>query len=182
MNPLLKLLVEAGPLVVFFVANARFDIFVGTAAFMVAIVFALAVSWRFERKLPTVPLFSAVIVLIFGGLTLWLADETFIKLKPTIINAAFAAALFGGLAFGKYLLKPLFGAAFQVDDEGWRLLTWRWALFFVGMAALNEIVWRTVSTDTWVSVKLFVYLPLTFVFAIAQTPLIMRRALPEEGE
>lgn len=179
MTPFIKLTVEAGPLILFFAANAWGGIFVATGVFMIAIIAALAVSWTFERKLPAVPLFTAGIVLVFGGLTLWLADETFIKLKPTILNGMFAAALLGGLLAGRSLLKPLFGPVFRLDEAGWRALTGRWALFFAAMAVLNEVVWRSVSTDMWVNIKVFGYLPLTFLFAIAQTPLIQRHTLPE---
>jgi len=182
MNPLLKIVVEAGPLIVFFVAYGWAGIFVATAAFMVAIVAALAFSWLTERRLPMVPLFSAGIVLVFGGLTLWLNDETFIKLKPTILNGMFAVVLFSGLAFGRALLKPLFESVFQVDETGWRILTLRWAFFFAVMAVLNEIVWRNYSTDVWVSVKVFGYLPLTVLFSLAQMPLIQRRAVTEAAE
>lgn len=179
MNPLLKLAVEAGPLVIFFAANASLGIYVATGAFMVAVTVALAMSWFLERRLAAVPLASAAIVLVFGGLTLWLNNETFIKVKPTILNGLFAVALLGGLAAGRTLLKPLFGAAFAIDDPGWRKLTVRWAVFFAVMAVLNEAVWRSVSTDTWVAVKVFGYLPLTLAFAMAQLPLIQRHSLPE---
>jgi len=180
MSPLLKIIIEGGPLVVFFAAYAWGDIYTATAAFMVAVTAALVVSWITARKLPSVPLFSAFIVLVFGGLTLWFSDDTFIKMKPTIINAAFAVALFAGLAFNKPLLRSLFDSVFQIDAEGWRILTLRWALYFTGMAMLNEIVWRSFSTDTWVSIKVFGYLPITLVFSLLQMPLIQRHSLAEE--
>jgi len=120
------------------------------------------------------PLVGGAFVLVFGGLTLYLHDDTFIKLKPTLVNMLFAAALLGGLAAGRPLLKPLFGASFQLSDEGWRRLTWRWALFFLLMAATNELVWRSFSTEFWAGFKLFGFLPLTFAFALAQVPLIQR--------
>lgn len=178
MNPLLRLAVEAGPLVVFFIANSRAGLFWATGAFMVATVAALAINYALERRLPTVPLVSGVFVLFFGGLTLALADELFIKLKPTIVNSLFALILFGGLATGRALIKPLFSAAFQLTDDGWRTLTVRWAGYFVVLAVLNEIVWRNFSTDFWVSFKLFGIMPLTFAFALAQMRLIMRHQLP----
>jgi intracellular septation protein len=119
-------------------------------------------------------------VVVFGGLTLWLQNETFIKLKPTIIYVLFAVVLLGGLAFGKSLLGYVFDAVFKLTDEGWRKLTLRWGLFFVVLAVLNEIVWRSVSTDTWVTFKVFGFLPLTFLFALAQMPLINRSTIAEE--
>lgn len=171
---LLKLVLEAGPLVVFFVGNAKFGIFPATAAFMVAMVVALGASWAMTRKLPIMPLVGAVFVLIFGGLTLILQDELFIKLKPTIVNLLFAAILFGGLILRRPLLKPLLGAALTLDDRGWDILTRRWAIFFVVLAILNEVVWRGFSTEFWISFKLFGIMPLTLVFGIAQMPLIKR--------
>lgn len=176
---LLKLLLEAGPLVVFFVGNARFGIFTATAAFMVAMVAALAASWAMTRKLPIMPLVGAVFVVIFGGLTLILQDELFIKLKPTIVNLLFAAILAGGLVMKRPLLKPLLGAALTLDDRGWEILTRRWAIFFVVLAILNEVVWRGFSTEFWISFKLFGIMPLTLAFGIAQMPLIKRHMPPE---
>jgi intracellular septation protein len=182
MHPGLKLALDLGPLVLFFAANARFGIFVATAAFMVAVVIALAVGYALTRHIPVMPLVTAVIVLVFGGLTLALQDELFIKLKPTMIYALFAAVLFGGLAFGKLLLGMVFDSVFDLTDEGWRKLTWRWALFFVAMAVVNEIVWRNFSTDVWVSFKLFGFVPLTFLFAAAQYPLLQRYAADAKQE
>ena len=202
MRPWIKLAIEAGPLVVFFLVNGRDglpefrylwmaegaaplvgqSLFEATGAFMVATVIALVAGWRMERKLPIMPLVSGGFVLVFGGLTLVLADETFIKLKPTLVNTLFAMILFGGLAFGRALLKPLFGAALQLSDRGWRVLTLRWAIFFVILAILNEIVWRNFTTDFWVSFKLFGIMPLTFLFAASQTPLLLREQVEEDGE
>ena len=200
MRPWLKLAIEAGPLVVFFLVNGRKGLpefrhlwlpagaepivgqalFEATGAFMIATIIALVAGWSLERKLPVMPLVSGIFVLLFGGLTLYLADETFIKLKPTLVNCLFAVILFGGLLFGKPLLKPLFGAAVQLTDRGWRLLTIRWAVLFVVLAVLNEIVWRGFSTDFWVSFKLFGIMPLTFLFAAAQTPLFLREQIPDD--
>ena len=175
-----KLLFEIGPLVVFFVANGRYGIFPATAAFMVAIVIAVPASWWLERRVPVMPLVSGVFVLVFGGLTLWLADETFIKLKPTIVNLLFAAILGGGLAMRAVLLKRLFGSVFQLTDAGWRVLTIRWVLFFVVLAALNEIVWRTQTTEVWIQFKLFGIMPLTLIFSLAQLPLINRHMVEKD--
>lgn len=173
-NPLVKLAIEVGPLAVFFIANARGNIFTATAVFMVAIVIALVASWLIERRLPLLPLVTAAFVLVFGGLTLVLQDELFIKLKPTIVNSLFAAILFGGLFFGRPFLKPLLGAALELQDEGWRKLTYRWAWFFVALAMANEVVWRNLSTDGWVNFKVFGIMPLTIAFSLAQLPLINR--------
>lgn len=173
----IKLLVELGPLVVFFVGNSRYGIFAGTGAFMVATVIALAVSRAVLGRIPTMPLVSGFFVIVFGGLTLWLQDDQFIKLKPTIVNGLFAAILFAGLAAGKSLLKIVFDDVFRLTEEGWRQLTLRWAIFFVALAILNEVVWRLFSTDFWVSFKLFGIMPITMVFAIAQLGLLKRHEL-----
>lgn len=176
-HPLLRLAIEAGPLIVFFVANARFGIFHATAAFMAAIVVSLALAYRLERRMPVMPLVTAGFVLIFGTLTLVLQDELFIKLKPTIVNTLFAVILAGGMLFRRPLLKPLFGAVLPLDNSGWAILTWRWCGFFLLLALLNEIVWRNFSTDAWVNFKVFGIMPLTIVFSLAQLPLLQRHAL-----
>lgn len=181
-NPLLRLALEAGPLAIFFFCNGRFGIFTATGVFMVATVIALAVNWSLERRLPVMPMVSGFFVLVFGGLTLILQDDLFIKMKPTIVNSLFAVILFGGLLTGRALLKPLFGAAMRLTDEGWRLLTLRWACFFVVLAVINEVVWRNFETDTWVDFKVFGIMPLTIVFTLAQMPLIVRHQLPEGDE
>jgi intracellular septation protein len=183
LNPFFKLALELGPLVLFFFANAYADrfgvaedrrIFAATAIFIVATLISLAVHYALVRKLPIMPLVSGVVVVVFGGLTLWLDNETFIKLKPTIVNTLFGIVLLGGLALRKPLLALVLDSVFDLTDEGWRKLTFRWALFFFILAALNEIVWRTQTTDTWVSFKVFGIMPLTIAFALAQTPLLMR--------
>ena len=177
----LKLLIEIGPLLVFFGVNAYYGIFAGTGAFMVATVLSVSFAWLRYRKVPVMPLVSAVIVLIFGGLTLYLQDEIFIKLKPTIVYGMFALLLLAGLAASKPVLALLFGPVFNLTEEGWRKLTLRWAVFFVLMAILNEYVWRNFSTDTWVSFKAFGFLPITLIFAMAQVPLMQRYGVPEEN-
>jgi intracellular septation protein len=174
LSPCLKLALDLGPLVLFFLANARFGIFAATGVFMVAVVIALAVSYAITRHLPVMPLVSAVIVLVFGGLTLVLHDETFIKVKPTIIYLLFGAVLAGGLMLGKPLLAIVFDQMYHLTDEGWRKLTVRWMFFFFALAALNELVWRTQSTDFWVNFKVFGALPLTFGFALLQYPLLAK--------
>ena len=172
LNPILKLVLDIGPLILFFAANSKFGIFAATAGFMVAVLIALAVSYALTRHIEVMPIVTAIIVLIFGGLTLVLHDELFIKLKPTIIYLLFGGTLLGGLAFGKPLLGMVFDQMFHLTDEGWRKLTWRWVLFFFALAVLNEIVWRTQTTDFWVSFKLFGVVPLTFLFGALQMPLI----------
>ena len=172
LNPILKLVLDIGPLILFFAANARFGIFAATSGFMVAVLIALAVSYALTRHIEVMPIITAIIVLIFGGLTLVLHDELFIKLKPTIIYLLFGGTLLGGLALGKPLLGMVFDQMFHLTDEGWRKLTWRWAVFFFALAVLNEIVWRTQTTDFWVSFKLFGVVPLTFLFGALQMPLI----------
>src|SRR5579885_320463 len=173
-NPILKLVLDIGPLVLFFAANARFGIFAATAAFMAAVLAALAVAYVKTRRIEIMPLVTAVIVIIFGGLTLILHNDTFIKLKPSIIYLLFGGTLVGGLLFGKSFLGVLFDQVFDLTEEGWRKLTWRWALFFFALAILNEIVWRNFSTDFWVSFKVFGVVPLTFLFGAAQYPLLTK--------
>ena len=180
LNPLLKLALDIGPLVLFFMTNAKFGIFGATAIFMVASLAAIAISFALTRHLAIMPIVTAVIVLVFGGLTLVLHDEMFIKLKPTIIYCLFGGTLAVGLAMGKALLGVLFDQMFHLTDEGWRKLTLRWALFFFAMAALNEIVWRTQSTDFWVSFKLFGVVPLTFLFGALQMPLIKKYSVEQK--
>jgi intracellular septation protein len=205
LNPILKLALDIGPLLLFFVANSkpalflpvvgpmlpasvasgeRAGIFVATAVFMTTVVLALAVSYALTRHLPIMPLITAVIVLVFGSLTLMLHNELFIKVKPTIIYLLFGGVLLGGLAFGKPLLGTVFDSVFHLSEEGWRKLTLRWAVFFFALAVLNEIVWRTQTTDFWVSFKVFGVLPLTFLFAALQFPLMSKHAVPEteQGE
>lgn len=195
-NPALKLVLELGPLMVFFFANARGEwlaekfpalaelggpLFIATGLFMAATAGALAVSWLLTRTLPMMPLVSGIVVLVFGALTLYLHDEIFIKMKPTIVNTLFGAVLLGGLAFGKSLLGYVFDSAFRLDAEGWRKLTLRWGLFFFFLAALNEVVWRNFSTDFWVAFKVWATMPITLLFTISQLPLIMRHSLDNEA-
>src|SRR4051812_11820203 len=166
-----------GPLAVFFLTNSYLGIFKGTAAFMAATVLAIGLSYALSRTIPLMPLVTAAFVLVFGGLTLYLADETFIKLKPTIVDLMFAAILFAGLMTGRLFIKLVFEAAFQLTDRGWLLLTRAWMFFFLFLAGLNETVWRNFSTDTWVSFKVFGVMPLTLLFSLAMVPLIMRHGL-----
>lgn len=190
LSPLLKLVLELGPLVLFFMANAYADrfgfadnqrIFAATGLFVLATLVSLAIHYALMRKLPIMPLVSGVVVVVFGGLTLVLQDELFIKLKPTIVNTLFGLVLLGGLYFRKPLLQIVLDSVFELTDEGWRKLTFRWALFFFALAGLNEIVWRTQTTDFWVSFKVFGIMPLTIAFALAQTPLLLRHDASKEG-
>jgi intracellular septation protein len=176
-HPLFKLATELGPLVVFFAANAKFDLFVATGAFMIAILISIAVSYAVMRHVPLMAIVSAVIVLVFGSLTLVLHDETFIKMKPTIIYSLFAAILGGGLLFHKSFIAIMFDQMFNLTPAGWRALTFRWTMFFLAMAVLNEAIWRTQSTDFWVAFKAFGALPITAVFAMLQMPLINRHSI-----
>jgi intracellular septation protein len=177
LNPFLKLALDLGPLVLFFFANSRYGIFVATATFMVAVLAALAASYVLTRHLPIMPVVTAIIVVVFGGLTLILHNDLFIKIKPTILYALFGAVLLGGLLFGKSFLGIVFDSLFHLTADGWRKLTLRWALFFFALAVLNEIVWRNASTDTWVNFKVFAVLPLTFLFGALQYPLLRRYAV-----
>ena len=163
-------------------ALSKTKIMAATAIFMPTMLIAVAISWFVAKKIPVMPMFSLVLVLIFGGLTLWLQNETFFKMKPTILNAFFGAALLGGLAMGKMFLKVIFQEGWTITDEGWRILTIRWALFFFCMAILNEIVWRNFSSDTWVQFKVWGNFPITMVFAIFQMRTIMKYQLPEKEE
>jgi intracellular septation protein len=176
LSPLVKIALDLGPLVVFFAANARFGIFAATGVFMAAIVASLAVSYALTRHVAVMPVVSAVIVLVFGSLTLVLHDETFIKVKPTILYALFGLTLLAGYLLNKPLLAIVFDAMFHLTEEGWRKLTLRWAAFFIVMAVVNEIVWRTQTTQFWISFKLFGFTPLTFLFGALQYPLLMKYA------
>lgn len=182
-SPFEKFVIELGPLLVFFAGNAAAGIYAATGAFMAATLISLGFAqWRYG-KLPVMPLVSGVVVLIFGTLTLYLRDETFIKIKPTLVYLIFAVVLGAGYLMKKPLLELLLGSTLRLQEEGWRILTIRWALFFVVMALINEIVWRNFSTDIWVSFKAFGFLPLTFIFAFAQLPLLQRYGLgDDDGE
>ncbi len=181
-SALLKLAAEFGPLLVFFLVNAKFGIYAATAAFMAAIVLALAYTYITERRLPAMPLITAVFVLFFGGLTLYLQDETFIKIKPTIVNLLFAGLILGGQLAGRSALKLVLGHMLHLDERSWRTLSLRWAGFFILLALLNEYVWRSYPTDIWVGFKVFGILPLTILFSLAQTPLILRASKRLDGE
>jgi len=168
--------VDYGPLVAFFVTYVALGLMAATAVLIAASLVALIAAWVLERRVPLVPLVTAAIVAVFGGLTLWLQDQTFIKMKPTIVQALFALVLLGGLAMRRPILKPLLGPMMPpMSDAAWRQFTLRYALFFVAMAALNELVWRTQSTDFWVTFKVFGLSGLTFLFILSQIPFVGRQ-------
>jgi intracellular septation protein len=182
LNPVVKQVLDFGPLLLLFAANLAFGIFVATGVVMVASVVALAVAYALTRRLPIMPLVTAIMVLVFGTLTLVLHDEHFIKVKPTIVYVLLGGTLLGGLAFGKSLLGLVLDSVLHLTEEGWRKLTLRWAIFFFMLAVLNEIVWRTQSTDVWVSFKVFGAMGLSLVFGALQYPLLTRYGMPEPAE
>ena len=176
-SPLQRLGLDLGPLFLFFIAFQWGGIFIATAAFMATVLVALGLGYMLERRLSPVPLLTAVLVLVFGGLTLYLKNDTFIKVKPTILYAGFGLALLGGLLFKRVFVKHVFAAAFELNEGGWRKLTIRWGIFFLALAALNEIIWRNVTTASWVKFKVFGIVPLIVLFALAQMPLVLKHEI-----
>jgi len=174
MKSLYKLLIDIGPLAVFFIFYTRSGLQASILPFMVATVIAVLFSYILENKIPIMPTVGAGIVLLFGGLTIYFDNDVFFKMKPTIINVLFAIILYGGILINKPLLKYLLGAALKLEEPGWKILTQRWIGFFIALAVLNEIVWRTQSTDVWVNFKVFGILPITFIFTMTQFPLIKK--------
>jgi intracellular septation protein len=180
LNPLVKLALEFGPLVIFFAGNSARGIYVGTGAFMAATLVALAISYAITRTIPVMPLVTAVFVVVFGGLTLLLANELFIKIKPTIVNLAFAGILLFGLRTGRLFIKLVLESAVHLTEQGWLILTRAWIGFFIVLAALNEVIWRSTTTDTWVAFKVFGIMPLTILFSISMVPVMLRHSLPTD--
>lgn len=186
-SPTTRLVLDVGPLVLFFLTNWKFDLLTATGVFMVAILIALGVSWALEKRVTHMAWVTAVVVVVFGGLTLLSKNPLFFLLKPTVVNTFFAAVLFGGLLAGRALLKPLLGSALQLQDEGWRVLTYRWAWFFVFLAVVNTVIVvmvrrEVVTEDFWVNFKVFGIMPMTILFTLTQVPLITRHqieAVPE---
>jgi intracellular septation protein len=180
-RPWLKPSVDYVPLAIFLLTYLQMGLYAATAALMVAVTTGIILSYTLERTVPIMPLVTGGLVMVFGGLTLAFDDERFIKMKPTIVQTLFAIIMFGGLILDKPVLKPLFGKAWQLRDEGWRKLTLRFGIFFIIAGALNEVVWRTQTTDVWVSFKVFGLMGLTFMFMMSQVPMIKRYHIPEEN-
>ena len=178
-----RLVLDFGPLILFgaayFVSGK--NIFIATAALIPAVLVALAIGYGLEKKLSPMPIFTALVVVTMGGLTLYFKDDAFIKMKPTIVYGFFSAILLGGLLFNSLYIKYAFTIAFELNDEGWRKLTVRWGLFFLVLAILNEAVWRSFSTAVWIYAKIGM-IGLTFLFAIAQAPLLMKHQVPDANE
>ena len=174
MKSFYKLLIDIGPLAVFFIFYTKSGLQASILPFMVATVISVLFSYILEKKIPIMPTVGAGIVLLFGGLTIYFDNEVFFKMKPTIINLLFSVILYGGILINKPLLKYLLGAALKLEEAGWKILTQRWIGFFIALAVLNEIVWRTQSTDVWVNFKVFGILPITFIFTMTQFPLIKK--------
>ena len=182
-----QLLIDVGPLLVFFAANffapvpAALKIFAATGAFMAAKVAAMIYSALLVRRISPMGWFTGVLVVVMGGVTIWLHDETFIKMKPTFYYLLVAALLAFGLFTGRPLLKRVLGSSYPgLDEDGWRKLTRNWALFFAFMAVLNEGVWRNTTTDFWIGFKLWGAIPLTFLFALANIPMLLKHGLNRE--
>lgn len=180
--PLTRVATDLGPLVLFFAAFEFYGIFVATAVFMAGVLAALGYGYWRERKFLPMPLFTAALVVVFGGLTLYLKNDIFIKMKPTALYTLFGVLLIGGLGFNRLFIKYIFAQAFELDEEGWRKLTWRWGFFFLALAVLNETIWRNFPTAIWVDFKVWGILPLIFVFAAAQSPLVMKHQNTEKNE
>ncbi|MGD9802124.1 MAG: septation protein A [Hyphomicrobiaceae bacterium] len=172
-----KIAIDLGPLLVFFGAYVFGGIYWATGTLMVAMLVAIVAARLILGSISPALLATTVLVEVFGAMTLWLHDPRFIKMKPTIINLVFAAVLIGGLAMRKPLLKTLLGEALRLTDAGWRILTVRWAVFFVGLAVLNEVIWRNFSEGVWASFKVFGILPLTMVFFACQWGLIRQHTV-----
>lgn len=178
MNPKLKTTLELGPLLVFFLVYRYYgDILIATGFLVYTTFLSLCTTYLLERKIAVTPLVSGSMMVIFGALTLASSDDYFIKIKPTAVNMMFALMLLGGVVAGKSLLKYVLENAFHLTDQGWRQLSVRWGLFFMFLAALNEVIWRNFSTDFWVSFKVFGMFGLTIVFTLAQLPLIKKHMI-----
>ena len=174
MKSILKLFIDIGPLAVFFIFYTRSDLQSAILPFMIATIIAVVISYILENKIPIMPSIAAIIILLFGGLSIYFDNEVFFKMKPTIINIIFAIVLYFGIVIKKPFLKYVFGTALKLKDEGWSILTKRWIAFFIALAILNEIIWRTQTTDIWVNFKVFGILPITFLFTLSQFTIIRK--------
>jgi intracellular septation protein len=181
MNSNLRFVLDFSPLVIFFAVYKLAGLLPATATLIACSLLALLITYAMEKRIAVMPLVSGIVITVMGTLTLVLQDETFIKVKPTVVNLVFAAILLGGLYFGKSLFKYVLGHAIQLKDEGWRQLTWRWGMFFTFLALLNEVVWRNFSTDFWVNFKVFGMFSLTMLFTLGQLPLIKRFWIEEQA-
>ena len=179
MRQWLKYTVDYGPILAFFIAYKLAGLMAATLTLMIATAIATLLLYVVQRRLALMPIITLLVVGTFGGLTLWLHDDTFIKMKPTVIQGLFAAILFGGLIMKKPLIRYVMGSTLQMDDDGWRLLSLRFACFFAAMAVLNEIVWRTQPEGIWIDFKVFGIIGLTFLFILTQIPLIMRHSIEQ---
>ena len=174
---IIKSLIEIIPLILFFIVNAKYGIIVATKIFVITTLIALIASYLYLKKISTPLLITSFLVLIFGGLTIFFKDPTFIKLKPTIVYLLFSSFLFLGLKLKKNFLKIYLSSLIKLNNLGWDILTKRWSLFFFTMAILNEIIWRNFSTDFWVSFKVFGFLPLTIIFMMLQNGLMKKYSI-----
>ncbi len=171
---------DLGPLLAFFGVYFLSDLFAPTGAYLVGSIISLSLVYGLERRIAPMPLITGIIVMIFGGLTLFLNDKQFILMKPTIVNALFASILFIGLATGRPLMKFLFREIFDLTDSGWTKISLRWAIFFLCLAFLNETIWRNFSESFWITYKVFGVPPMTLAFGLLQIPLLQKYA-PEKN-
>ena len=168
LSPLVKLGLDLGPLVIFFVLLMRYDIFAATISYVVLAPIVVGTYWFYERKVPPMVLVSSVIILLFGGLTIYLHDDTFIKMKPTIVYAIFSTVLIGGLVIDKLFIKMLMESSMKMEDQGWRIMTYGVVGLFICLAIANEVVWRNFSDGFWAGFKIAV-IPITLVAFAAIT-------------
>ncbi len=176
-NSLIKSLIEIIPLILFFITNAKYGIIFATKTFVITTLIALIISYLYFKKVSTPLLITSFLVLIFGGLTIFFKDPTFIKLKPTIVYFLFSIFLLLGLVLKKKFLQIYLSSLIKLNDAGWNILTKRWGFFFLLMTLLNETIWRNFSTDFWVSFKVFGFLPLTIIFTVLQKNLIKKYSI-----